>query len=179
MDRDGTIIQQVELLHKPSQVKLFRDAAAAIKAFNQLGYITVIVTNQPVIARGIIGPKEVDYIHAVLVNRLAKKGAKIDAIYFCPHHPQANVKKYRMVCKCRKPDIGMIMVAAKKFNIDLKKSFLIGDSTRDVLAGNRAKTKMILVTTGHGGKDKWQFKSKPDFVVKNLKEASRIVKRLS
>ena len=175
MDRDGTIIRQVELLSKVSQVKLFPDAAAAIRKFNTLGYLVVIITNQPVIARGIIGPKEVDHIHAVLIDRLAKKGAKIDAVYYCPHHPKANVKKYRMECRCRKPNIGMITDAAKKFNIDLKKSFFVGDSTRDVLTGNRAKVKMILVATGHGGKDVWQFKSKPDFVVKNLAQAARIV----
>lgn len=178
LDRDGTIIHQVELLHKPSEVKIFRDAFRAIKTFNELGYLVVIITNQPVVARGIIGPKEVDRIHAVLIDRLAKRGAKIDAVYFCPHHPKANVKKYRVVCKCRKPDIGMIMQATKEFNIDLKKSFLIGDSTRDVLAGNRAKVKMILVRTGHGGKDQWQFTSRPDFIVKNLTGASRIIKKM-
>ncbi len=176
LDRDGTIIRQVELLHKPSEVKLLPGAARAIQAFNKLGYLTVIVTNQPVIARGIIGSKEVDEIHALLINRLGRCGAKIDAVYFCPHHPKANVKKYRMACKCRKPEIGMILQAAKKYNIDLKKSFMVGDSTRDVLTGNRAKLKTILVKTGHGGKDVWQFENKPDFVVRNLGEAAKIVK---
>jgi len=179
LDRDGTIIRQVELLHKPSQLKIFPPSAAAIKIFNQLGYVTVVVTNQPVVARGIIGPKEVDRIHAVLIDRLAKRGAKIDAVYFCPHHPKANVKKYRMVCKCRKPAVGMIMEAVKKFNIDLKKSFLIGDSSPDVLAGNRAKTRTILVKTGHGGRDAWQYEGRPDFVVKDLAGAALIIKKYS
>lgn len=179
LDRDGTIIRQVELLHKPSEVRVIPKAAHAIAAFNKLGYLTVIVTNQPVIARGIVGPREVDEIHALLISRLAKQGAKIDAVYFCPHHPDANVKKYRMTCSCRKPNIGMIMKAAKRFNIDLRKSFLVGDSTRDVLAGNRAKVTMILVRTGLKGKDKWQFKGKPDFVVKDLSAAARVVRRLS
>jgi len=179
LDRDGTIIKQVELVHKPSELKIFPGAAEAIKIFNKLGYVTIIVTNQPVVARGIIRPKEVDHIHAVLIDRLGKKGAKIDAAYFCPHHPLANVKKYRMVCKCRKPSPGMILNAAKDWNIDLKKSFLIGDSTQDVLAGNRAKVNMILVRTGHGVKDPWQHEGKPDFIVKDLKNAARIVKKYS
>jgi mannose-1-phosphate guanylyltransferase / phosphomannomutase len=179
LDRDGTIIRQVELLHKPSDVKLLPGAARAIAAFNKLGYLTVIVTNQPVIARGIIGSEEVDQIHALLINRLGKRGAKIDAVYFCPHHPKANVKKYRMTCKCRKPEIGMILQAAKKYHIDLRKSFMIGDSTRDILAGNRAKLTTLLVKTGHGGEDVWQFEGKPDFVVKNLGEAARIIKKES
>ena len=179
LDRDGTIIRQVELLHKPSQLKIFPETAEAVKAFNKLGYVTVIITNQPVVARGIIGPKEVDRIHAILIKRLAKRGAKIDAVYFCPHHPKANMKKYRMVCKCRKPNPGMILKAVKEYGIDLKKSFLVGDSTQDVLAGNRAKVKVILVRTGHGGKDPWQHEGKPDFVVKNLRGAARIIKKLS
>ena len=179
LDRDGTIIHQVELLHKVSEVKLYPGAAKAIGALNRLGYRVVIITNQPVIARGIIGPKEVDNIHAVLIDRLAKKGAVIDAVYFCPHHPQANVKKYRMECKCRKPSPGMILQAAKELNIDLKKSFFVGDSTRDVVAANRAKVKMILVRTGHGGKDKWQFKGKTDAIVKNLGEAVKAIKKIA
>jgi len=179
LDRDGTIIHQVELLHKPSELRVFKDAFGAIKMFNELGYMVVIITNQPVVARGIIGPKEIDEIHAVLVERLTKRGAKIDAIYYCPHHPKANMKKYHMACKCRKPDIGMIMESAKKFNIDLKKSFLVGDSTQDALAGNRANVKMILVRTGHGGKDPWQHEGKPDFIVKDLSGAAKIVKKLS
>lgn len=179
LDRDGTIIKQVELLSKPSQLKVISGAEKAVGIFNKLGYITVIITNQPVVARGIIGPKEVDHIHAVLIDRLAKKGGKIDAVYFCPHHPLANMKKYRMVCKCRKPSPGMILRAAKEHGIDLKKSFFIGDSTQDVLAANRAKVKMILVRTGHGGKDPWQHEGKPDFIVKDLSRAARVVKSLS
>jgi D,D-heptose 1,7-bisphosphate phosphatase len=177
LDRDGTIIHQVELLHKPSQIKIFPTAAAAIKAFNRMGYLVVVVTNQPVIARGIIGPKEVDHIHAVLIDRLGKKGATIDGVYYCPHHPQADVKKYRMVCKCRKPAPGMILQAAKEHGIDLRKSFFIGDSTQDVLAGNRAKVRTILVRTGHGGKDPWQHEGKPDFIVRDMLAAARIIKK--
>lgn len=179
LDRDGTIIRQVELIHKLSDVKLLPGAAKAIEAFNKLGYVTVIVTNQPSIARGVATEGEIDAIHALLIDRLGKKNAKIDAIYYCPHHPQANVKKYRMTCKCRKPGIGMILQAAKKYDIDLKKSFMVGDSTRDTQAGNHAKLKTILVKTGHGGKDVWQFEAKPDFVVANLSAAAKVVKKFS
>lgn len=178
IDRDGTIIHQVELLQKVSQLKIFPEAADAIRAFNELGYLVIIITNQPVVARGIIGPKEVDQIHKVLIARLAKKGAKIDAVYFCPHHPQANMKKYRVVCTCRKPSPGMILQGAKDYNIDLKKSFLIGDSTQDVAAGVNAKVKTILVGTGHGGKDPWQHEGKPDFVVKDLSGAARVIEKI-
>ncbi|MEK9180426.1 MAG: HAD family hydrolase [Patescibacteria group bacterium] len=178
-DRDGTIIRQVELLHKVRDVRLFPRAAKAIKEINKLGYLAIVVTNQPVVARGIIGPKEVDEIHAVLLGRLKRSGAKIDAVYFCPHHPEATLKKYRLKCRCRKPEIGMLIQAAKKYGIDLKKSFMVGDSTRDIQAGNRAKMKTILVKTGHGGKDVWQFQSKPDFVVSDIMKAAQVIRRFA
>ncbi len=178
LDRDGTIIHQVELLHKFSQVRLFADSAEAIKIFNDLGYLVIVVTNQPVIARGIVTPQEVDKIHALLSDRLKRRNARIDAFYFCPHHPKANIKKYRAVCDCRKPAPGMILKAAREYNIDLRNSFLIGDSTQDVAAGNAVKIKTILLGTGHGGKDPWQYEGKANFQSKNLLSAARIVGRL-
>jgi D-glycero-D-manno-heptose 1,7-bisphosphate phosphatase len=179
LDRDGTIIRQVELLHKFSQMRLFSDAAKSIKTFNDLGYFVIVITNQPVVARGIMTPKEVENIHRLLSERLKKRDARINAFYFCPHHPKANVKKYRVVCDCRKPAPGMILKAAKEHNIDLKKSFLIGDSTQDVAAGNRAKVRTILVRTGHGGKDQWQYEGRADFTSKDLSGTTRIIGRLS
>lgn len=176
LDRDGTIISQVELLHKSSELKLIPGAAKAINIFNCLGYFVVIVSNQPVVARGIIEFEEAGRIFDILVKRLGRMGAKIDAVYFCPHHPDAYVKKYKLFCKCRKPAPGMILDAATKYGINLKQSFFIGDSTQDVLAANKAKIKMILVKTGHGGKDSWQHKGSPDFTVKNILEASEIIK---
>lgn len=177
MDRDGTIIRQVEFLSKASQVRLLPDAPRAITILNRLGYRIIVITNQPVIARGMVTLREVDDLHALLIARLKKKGAVIDAVYFCPHHPNATLKKYRVVCACRKPAPGMILQAAREHGIDLKKSFFIGDSTRDVLAGNRAKVKMILVKTGKGGNDQWQYKGTPDFIAKDLLAAARIIKK--
>ncbi len=177
LDRDGTIIHQVELLSRTDQIRLIPGAAEAIQLFNKLRFLVIVVTNQPVVARGIVTENEVVHIHDVLVKRLSKKDARIDAFYFCPHHANANLKKYRVVCTCRKPEPGMILEAAKEHSIDLKKSFLIGDSTQDVLAGNRAKVKMILVKTGHGGGDSWQHNGKPDFIAKNILTAATIIKR--
>ncbi len=179
LDRDGTIITHRDNI-RPRGLKNIRflrflpGTVDAIKTLNHLGFIVVVVTNQPIVARGLATEKEIDKIHAVLVKRLNKKGAKIDAIYFCPHHPEATLPKYRVKCRCRKPNIGMIMMAAKKFNINLKKSFMVGDMTFDIAAGNKAGVKTILVKTGYGGKD-GKYEGKPDFVVKNLKEAAQIV----
>lgn len=179
LDRDGTIIKEVGdlTLADIGRVRFFKGAADAIKKLNRLGFIVVIVTNQPVVARGFATEKEVDQIHAVLVRRLNKKGTKIDAVYSCPHHPEATLPKYRVRCRCRKPNTGMVMRAVKKFNIDLKKSFIIGDRTADVAAGNKAGMKVILVKTGYAGKD-GKHGGKPDFVAKNLREAVEIIRKL-
>lgn len=176
LDRDGTIIRELDNMRLSDlpRMRFFPKVAEAIRSLNKLGFLVIVITNQPVVSRGWATEREVDQIHAVLVQRLAKKGAKIDAVYFCPHHPDANIPKYRKRCRCRKPNIGMIIKAAKKFNIDLKKSFIIGDRTADIAAGNRAGMRVILVKTGYAGRD-GKHKGKPDFVAKNLREAVGII----
>jgi len=177
LDRDGTINREVDVLRRLSQLKIFPKVAEAIRKLNKIGFLVVVITNQAVVARGWLTEKEIDKIHAVLIKRLAKYGAKIDAIYYCPHHPSANLKKYRLRCRCRKPNPGMILKAIKKYHIDRKKSFMIGDTTRDTLAGKRAGLKTIIVRTGYGGKDGYHKNVKPDFVAKNLYAAASIVKK--
>ncbi len=177
LDRDGVINREVDVLRSIKQLRLLPNAARAIKKINNLGFLAVIVTNQPVIARGWLTEKEVEEIHAVLGKRLKIGGAKIDAIYSCPHHPNANLKKYRMECSCRKPNTGLIKKAAKELNINLKKSFMVGDRTADILAGKRAGLKTILVKTGYAGKD-GRYQVNPDFTAKNLLEAGEIIKKV-
>jgi histidinol-phosphate phosphatase family protein len=179
-DRDGVIIQQVDFLIKPGQLKLLPDVGKVIKVLNHFGFLAVVITNQPVVARGLIKPEGIDKIHSVLINRLKKRGAKIDAVYFCPHHPNATLKKYRKRCRCRKPEPGMILKAARDLNINLKKSFMVGDALIDIVAGKRAGLTSILVKTGpgHSRLDKLYKKNfKPDFIVKNLTEVVRIIKK--
>ncbi len=176
LDRDGTINREVDNLRTVSELKILAGASRAIATLNKLGFLVIMITNQPVVGRGWITEKELDAIHAVLIKRLAEKGAVIDAIYYCPHHPKANLRKYRLQCRCRKPNAGMIKSAVKKYKIDLKKSFVIGDSTRDILAGKRAKMKTILVETGYAGND-GSFAVKPDFAAKNLQEAVDIIRK--
>lgn len=177
LDRDGVINREVDVLRNLKQLRLLPGAAQAIRQLNKLGFLIIVVTNQPVIARGWLTEKEVGAIHNVLIKRLAQKGAGIDAIYYCPHHPNANLKEYRCNCRCRKPNIGLIKKAVKKFKINVKISFMIGDSTRDILAGKRAGLKTILVETGYAGKD-GKYDVKPDFRIKNLSEAIKIIKKI-
>lgn len=176
LDRDGVVNREVDNLKNIKQLRLLPNVAASINRLNRFGFLVIVVTNQPVIARGWLTEKDLKKIHQILIKRLSQKGAKIDAIYYCPHHPNANLKKYRRRCRCRKPNIGLIRKAVKKFKIDLKKSFMVGDSTRDILAGKRAKLKTILVKTGYAGQD-GKYEVKSDFITGNLSEAIKIIKK--
>jgi D-glycero-D-manno-heptose 1,7-bisphosphate phosphatase len=180
LDRDGTVIRQVELLTQISKVKILPGVAKAIKRFNELGFLVITISNQPVIARGLIKSEGMKKMDKIIASRLLKQGVKIDDSYFCPHHPNATLKKYRKRCGCRKPGWGMLRKASRKWEIDLKKSWMIGDALIDVVTGKRAGTKTILVKTGpgHGRLDK-MYKVKPDFTAKNLFEAAKIIKKES
>ena len=172
LDRDGVLIKRHDLTWKKSQLGLQSGVASFIKFLNKKQIPVIVVTNQPVVARGLITEDGVQELHKVLQKNLKKQGAFIDKFYFCPHHPEATLLAYRKKCKCRKPAIGMFQKAAKEFQIDLKKSFMIGDMTQDILAGNKAGTKTILLKKGHKGKD-GKYKATPDFEFKNFKDILR------
>ena len=145
LDRDGTINEEVNLLSKPDQMKLIEGAAEAIKLINKSDYLAIIVTNQPVIARNLCSIEELEYIHASLETMLGKEGAYVNAIYYCPHHPDKGYPEerpeYKIDCECRKPKPGMLLHAANDWNIDLSESFMIGDSDRDLKVGQNAGCK--------------------------------------
>lgn len=152
LDRDGVINVEVDLLHSVGQVKLIDGVAEAVKKINKSGLLAIIVTNQPVIARNLCTFEELQKIHNRIETLLGEQGAYIDGIYFCPHHPDGGYpeerKEYKIVCDCRKPKPGMLLKAADDFNIDLSESYMIGDSKRDIEAGNNAGVKRcILVET--------------------------------
>lgn len=178
-DRDGTIIQHVDLMHSVQDLRLLPGVSSAIRELNRNGFLVIVITNQPVVARGMVDEKEIDAIHAALINRLKKKGARIDVVHFCPHHPKANLKKYRVRCRCRKPAPGMILRASKQLKIDIKKSFMVGDALIDIVAGKKSGLKTILVKTGpgHARLDKKYKNIKPDFEVKDLRQAVQIIER--
>lgn len=178
IDRDGTLIVHRDRVLKTAEVKLLPHTATAIRRFNKAGFLVIVITNQPVISRGIITPRGVEKLHRFMTSRFAARGARIDRVYMCPHHPDGKIAPYGVVCACRKPAPGMIINAIRDFNINPKKSFMIGDAKIDIVAGKRAKTKTILVTTGPGHKrlDKKYARVKPDFTAKNLAEAERFVR---
>ena len=145
LDRDGTINKYVGFLRNIDDFELIEGVPEAIKLINQSGYLAIVVTNQPVIARGEVSWEELNEIHRKMATLLGKDGAYIDGLYICPHHPDKGFEgerpEYKIDCDCRKPKPGMLLQAAKDFNIDLKKSYMIGDSHRDVEAGENAGVK--------------------------------------
>ncbi len=145
LDRDGVISKEVDLLCKPSQIELISSASDAIKLINKSGYLAIIVTNQPVIARNLCSIDELNTIHNTLETLLGKEHAFVDAIYYCPHHPHSGYpeerKEYKIDCDCRKPKPGMLLKASAEWNIDLSNSYLIGDRDSDIEAGNNAGVK--------------------------------------
>lgn len=178
LDRDGVLIQRHDLTWQKKQMRMAPGIAPILKSFNKKNIPIIVITNQPVVARGWISEDGINELHNVLQNRLKKQGAFIDKFYFCPHHPEATLEKYRQKCACRKPGISLIKKATKEFNIDIEKSFFIGDMTQDILAGKRAKMKTILLTnSGHKGND-GKFDAKPDYKEPTLSSALTMIYRL-
>ena len=136
LDRDGTINEHIGFLRKKEDLKLIEHAAEAIRLINQSEYLCIVITNQPVIARGECTFEEMEEIHKRLETLLGNEGAYIDGLYYCPHHPdkgfEGEVPELKIKCKCRKPNTGMLEQAVKDFNIDLAESIMIGDSTLDI-----------------------------------------------
>lgn len=152
LDRDGTINKYVGFLRNIDDFELIDGVSKAIRHINQSGYLAIVVTNQPVIARGEVSWEELHEIHKKMETLLGKDGAYIDGIYICPHHPDKGFEgerpEYKFDCDCRKPKPGLLLQAAKDFNIDLSKSIIIGDSERDVEAGkNAGVSNAFLLTT--------------------------------
>ena len=145
LDRDGTINKYVGFLRHINDFDLIEGVADAIKLINQSEYLAIVVTNQPVIARGEVSWEELNEIHQKMTTLLGKAGTYVDSIYICPHHPDKGFEgerpEYKIDCSCRKPKPGLLLQAAKDFNIDLSQSVMIGDSTRDVEAGRAAGCK--------------------------------------
>lgn len=154
LDRDGTINRYVGFLTKPEQFELLPGVAEAIKMINKSGYLAIVVTNQPVIARGECTWEELQQIHDKMETELGKEGAFLDAIYICPHHKDKGFEgerpEYKFDCECRKPKTGLFLQATKDFNIDLSQSYMIGDDQRDVEAGGNAGLKESIKIENNG-----------------------------
>ncbi len=180
LDRDGVLNEERDGdVDTKEKLHLFLGVESAIKLLNDAGFLVFIVTNQPIIARGNVTEKQVKEINKYLVRLLEKKGGKITRVYFCPHHPHANVEKYRVNCDCRKPAPGMLLQAAREYSIDLKKSFVIGDRPSDITLGKNVGSSTIMIISPHNediietGKP-FQI-VKPDYRFATLLEATKFI----
>lgn len=180
LDRDGTINEEVDFLTNPDELHLIDGADEAIREANRLGLKVFVITNQSGVARGFLNEARLHTIHEALLASLKTHGARLDAIYYCPHHPELGTPPYRIVCDCRKPNIGMLKQAVKEFGVDLSRSYVIGDRMIDVQTAHAAGATPILVLTGYG-KDELELCKihgiPVEHVAENLKAAMKYVKQ--
>jgi D-glycero-D-manno-heptose 1,7-bisphosphate phosphatase len=184
LDRDGVLVQDIHLLTQPNQVHLTDGAVWAVRALKESGYQIVVVSNQAVVARGLATESDVEAVNKRIQDLLVEAGReKIDAFYFCPHHPNATLPQYRLECECRKPRPGMLLQAADEQGIDLSRSYMVGDRITDIIAGQRAGCKTILIESGMHlvqpieSPDPIDLTCCPDLVCADLREATEYILR--
>jgi D-glycero-D-manno-heptose 1,7-bisphosphate phosphatase len=177
-DRDGTLIEDVGYLASPDGLRLIPGAAEAVAQLNRRNVLTCVVSNQSGVARGLFTEADLVPIHRRLDEELAAHHARLDRIYYCPHHPTEGIPPYNRVCDCRKPATGMLDRAARDLGVVLDRSFLVGDKTIDVQTGIAAGAKAILVLTGFGAASANECRAEgitPAFVAPTVVEAVRYI----
>ena len=178
IDRDGTINKYIPFIDKIEDFTLLEDVQEAIKAINSTEWLAIIVTNQPQVARGQLAEEDIKYMHKKMEYLLGLEGAKLDAIYYCPHHPDKGFEgenvNYKIQCDCRKPKAGLYIKAKNRFNIDLENSVYIGDTTRDIAVTKDIGGTSILLKCGLGGNDK-KYDVEPNFICNNLLHAIKTI----
>jgi D-glycero-D-manno-heptose 1,7-bisphosphate phosphatase len=151
LDRDGTLLDELGYLRRPEDVRLLPGAAEGVRLINRAGWLAVVVTNQSGLARGLFDERELRAVHARLAAELVRADARLDAILYCPHHPEEGEPPLRSACDCRKPAPGLLLEAARRLGLDLAASWIVGDSLHDLEAGRRAGLAGgLLVLTGKG-----------------------------
>jgi D-glycero-D-manno-heptose 1,7-bisphosphate phosphatase len=175
LDRDGVIAEEVGYLKDVSELRLIPDSSRAVHLLNETGMKVILITNQSGVARGYFSEGVIREIHQAMEKQLSEERAFIDAIYYCPHHPEGTIEQYAIQCNCRKPGLGMLAQAAQDHDIDLKHSYLVGDKLSDVECAQRAGMRSILVLTGYGMGERRKITGrssvKPMYTAKNLYEA--------
>jgi D-glycero-D-manno-heptose 1,7-bisphosphate phosphatase len=177
MDRDGTISEEIGYVNHPSRYRVFPYSAEAVQLLNEAGWLAILVTNQAGVARGYFTEELITAVHDVLKQKLSERGAELDAIYYCAHHPTVGEAPYRFDCDCRKPKPGLIERAAAEFDIDLRQSWMIGDRYSDIELARNAGVHSAFVLSGYG-RGEWEYqraawKHEPELVAEDLLEAVR------
>ena len=175
IDRDGTISEEVGYINHASRFRTFAYAAEAIKHLNENDWLAIVVTNQAGVARGYFTEDMIKTVHQRMTDDLANGGARLDAVYYCAHHPSVGEPPYRFDCDCRKPKPGLITRAAKDLEIDLESSWMVGDRYSDIELARNAGVKSAFVLSGYG-RGEWEhqrenWNEQPDLVADNLLDA--------
>ncbi len=173
LDRDGVINEDPGWISSPAALEIYPFAAEAISLANRAGFLVIVISNQSVIARGLATVETVDAVNTEMQTQLGQNGARIDAVYYCPHHPD-----FSGSCHCRKPHTGLLDRAVAEHGVDLDVSFFVGDTTGDLLTGKNAGLRTILVRTGKAGSD-GLYEARPDATCDDLLEAVRWVIEIS
>ena len=181
MDRDGTISEEIGYVNHPARYKVFPYSARAVRLLNEAGWLAILVTNQAGVARGYFTEEMIGEVHERLEQELARMGARLDAIYYCAHHPSVGEPPYRLDCDCRKPKAGLIKRASADFDIDLGNSWMVGDRYSDIELAHNAGVRSAFVLSGYG-RGEWEYqrsswKLQPDLVSENLLEAVNSIVR--
>jgi len=174
LDRDGTLVHPRQYPSRPEQLHLYAGIGPALRALQGAGLRVVVITNQAGIARGYFTEVDLQRMHAYLTQEMARMGVHVDGIYHCPHHPEGVIPELAIHCKCRKPQPGMLLQAAREFDLDLEHSWFVGDILDDVEAGNRAGCRTILVDLGTEHLPEQQVRC-PSYVARDTRHALNII----
>jgi len=179
IDRDGTISEEVGYVNHPSRYRVFPYSAEAVRLLNNGNYLAILVTNPAGVARGYFAEEMIGVVHNVLTHELEQGGARLDAIYYCPHHPSVGDAPYRLDCECRKPRPGLIRRAVEEFDIDAAQSWIIGDRYGDIELARNAGVRSAFVLSGYG-RGEWEhqrqsWKFEPDIVADDLLDAVKMI----
>lgn len=183
IDRDGTISEEVGYINHLSRFRLFPYSAAALNQLHKNGYLAIVITNQAGVARGYFSEAMVQEIHQQMKKELETSGARLDAIYYCAHHPSVGEPPYQLDCDCRKPKPGLLLRAAQDNNIDLANSWMVGDRYSDIELAANAGVKSALVLSGYG-RGEWEhqresWSRQPDLVADDLLAAVNQIGKLA
>ena len=180
IDRDGTLIEETNYLVSAEQIQVFPHSFEAVRQINDQGVPAILVTNQSAVARGLLSEQQLTDIHRSLESLFNQNGARLDAIYYCPHHPYEGSGPYTVECDCRKPKPGLLLQAAFELELDLSRCVVIGDTLSDVEAGHRVGSLSVLVKTGYGAEiaalleeksESRQAASYPDYIASDILQA--------
>ena len=169
LDRDGVLTEEIGYITSVEDMHIFSYAAECIRQIHEKGYYAIVITNQSGIARGLFTEENLKEL-----NTFLKEMAGVDAIYYCPHHPDGDVDEYRKICKCRKPGIGLLEQACNDFDIDMNRSYMVGDRASDILTGQRTGIKTVLLESGYGSV-RLEQNVTPDYVFADLRNVIDIL----